>query len=367
MIRLYTRFDYSKKHTRPLESLLYKDRKIDKYVLFLPQTGKSLHDVFSDIKDLANIINCEQPIMLNDYKSHLRVFGSDLSDLDVYDIAIDGSYDLKPGLAQVAKTQPKQWMRLLAGAQRVYASMEDRGICDGYKRLDFDMKLTRTGRSRSTGFNLHGATIDCDLRPYNEKFDYFIHLDWIAADMRVAAIMSGDSWLNESFNESDPYTEISKSMDMSRSECKRMLLSGIYSMSTDNPIFEVFPQFKTWVESKIEQARTKGKLESILGREFIMQNDKISFLLSGMIQGSVAHAMHSVLSKLQRNYNIFLEMHDSIILLANGGNIQSIMEAVKPIMLHPFDGLLDSNPKFPFTISIGKRWKAWKRYCTVRQ
>ena len=114
-------------------------------------------------------------------------------------------------------------------------------------KLDFKYDFTFTGRSKTSGFPIQGTTDKHDIKLLPDKRGYFIHFDWISADLRIASIISEDEELQESFKKSDPYDYISNILGegFSRSDCKIEFLKPIYSLSPDAPILDLFPKFQT--------------------------------------------------------------------------------------------------------------------------
>jgi hypothetical protein len=51
----------------------------------------------------------------------------------------------------------------------------------------------------------------------------------------------------------------------------------------------------------------------------------------------------------------------------DGAEIKAVIDIIAPIMLYPFEGVLDSNPSFPLEVSIGKKWKKWKLHKIYRE
>ena len=105
-----------------------------------------------------------------------------------------------------------------------------------------------------------------------------------------------------------------------------------------------------------------GVLRSILGRPFPVKKENYKSVFSGMIQGSVAHAMHNSLIKVYREFpsNILVETHDSITMICDKTIAKDVINKVSAIMLRPFSGIINSNPLFPVKVYVGESWKNWK-------
>ena len=372
-----TLFDYSSSPIRPLASLTYDGNSTNFHTFFIRGTGKKLHKVFEDIAKFRDIINNEA-VFINDFKSHIEAFDLEIkTDYNIHELSLgridqpaDSVYgtNVQIALARQMKLaygiEKESWRMLLANALCVYHWLEKRGIYDGYRNLEFRYDLTKTGRSKTLGFNVQGTTEDCDLKLDPNKSCFYVHLDWISADIRVASIMSGDLEMQSAFAASDPYERMAEWLgpNYTRDECKMAFLKPLYSLETDASVFELFPQFKAWMEDRICQAEMTGHIESILGRKFYYDGDNLRSIFSGMIQGSVAHAMQNVLIRLFQECpeNILTETHDSITLVCDERSISKIIDLSSKVMLHPLDGYLKENPAFPLKVYVGDRWKHWK-------
>ena len=373
-MHILTLFDYSRSPIRPFVSLTDDGIDINFYTFLIKGTGKNLYTIFKKIENFILILESRQ-IQLNDTKSHIEAFGlENRTDYELYDLAIDkleSVNDIQSAKLILLRTlksalngDPKVWQRLLSNAMSVYSWLENRGLYDGYSKLDFRFDTTSTGRSKTLGFNVQGTTEEYDLRIDPNRSDYYVHLDWISADIRALSLLSGDKEMQESFVDSDPYQYMSDILEnkISRDKCKIKFLRPLYQVVPDEPIFGLFPQMQTWMRDKISQAKDTGYIESILGRRFQYNGENLGFIFSGMIQGTVAHAMQNVLINLYNSIpeNILTETHDSVTLMCNEKDISKIISKSKDIMLRPFAGLLNQNPTFPFKVYIGDRWKSWK-------
>ena len=379
MIHVFTLFDYTKRPIRPLQSVIYDDhsKDVDFHTFFLPNTGIKLYEIFKRIDKFKKIF--DKPVVVNDFKAHIEGFGLDLhTNYSTFEaIAPEVSRIpieiIKAGRSKLLLTKllksfvilkPQRWQNILARVQPVYRYLETRETYDGYDRLNYRYKMTNTGRSKTTGWNIQGATKKNFLRFGTDIGKAYIHFDWVAADMRVATLMSKDEYLEQSFAESDPYTQIASELgdDYDRDDCKIEFLSGIYSLSPDNVIFGLCPTFQSWMKDRIVEMVDSGVLRSILGRPFSVKKENYKSVFSGMIQGSVAHAMHNSLIKVYREFpsNILVETHDSITMICDKTIAKDVINKVSAIMLRPFSGIINSNPLFPVKVYVGESWKNWK-------
>ena len=140
---------------------------------------------------------------------------------------------------------------------------------------------------------------------------------------------------------------------------KKEFLPAIYSLNFDNPIFDLIPTFKGWAKEQLNKLEDGEHVTTYCGRKFKSENYKSAF--SGMIQGSVAHAMHRCLIEINEMFaeNLLVETHDSITLMCNKGQIKHMIESVKEIMVRPFG---DDGPVMPVRVYAGSKFRKWKLY-----
>lgn len=352
-------------------------------------SGNPLAKVLNNIEKIRKLITkseFKRPIVLSDFKRHIEAFGLEYStrQLEVYDYHLpDVAPPTEEGrdirlvtkvLDKMSTQKPRYYQKVLANAQIVYHDLERRGVEINHEPF-FPKWSTKTfsGRSKTTGVNLQGWSDHDIVRPpgYNEK-DVLIHFDWICADIRVASLLSKDEILRESFVESDPYQKMLDILhsdgdtSVSRDECKLNLLRAINSMDfTSVVLTDIYQDLGRWIRRSKEQAREEGGyLQTILHRKFRTAQAKNELaVLNGVMQGSVAQAMQCVIRRVWERFpsKIVTDIHDSLVVACHSdpSEIRATMSAVADIMLHPFEGVLKSNPAFPVKVSIGKKWKKW--------
>jgi hypothetical protein len=340
-------------------SIVTPSGKMFKFTLFKKETGTDLYTVFKRINKIKEIIE-NNKVVLNNFKSYLDGFKMSKSyHYDVYDVGVPRNANFNEELKSIIKNSKSDWQMYYANAQRIYSHLQDRGIYMNGEKVYPTFNFTTTGRSSTSGPNVLSATDGDDL--YLGGFKYYIHFDWIAADIRMSAIMSEDDELDKYFDGTDPYTAIASELggDVNRNDIKGMFLPSIYALDFDNPLFDLFPKFKNWVVSSLSDLEHGKHISSYDGRKFKSDNYKSVF--SGMIQGSVAHAMHRCLLNIFEGYpeNILIENHDSITMMCNESKIKGIIDVVKDIMLRPFG---DDGPVMPIRVYIGTKFRDWKLY-----
>jgi len=287
------------------------------------------------------------------------------------DIKAEDEMQIKKSLLEGLISMPKEispWMSVKAKSSAVYAELSDRGLLWGphHKYPLYDTG-TLTGRSRTKNFNIQGMTSKDPIRHVDEDKYMFVCFDWVSADLRIAGFLSGDEFINGSFEKSDPYVEMEKLLganDITRDDCKLEILKSIYSVDLDGPLLDMMPRMKQWMITKKSEYGSGNILKTVLGMPIPREDLKSSF--SGMIQGSVAEAIQSTLIRISEeigNECILTEIHDSLVVCCSKSDLTLVMKKIVPIMLRPFKNV---DLKFPVKVSIGKKWKRWKEYKVFR-
>lgn len=376
---------------KPRCAAIQRDNELIFYDLYRPGAGKKIkliNDTIANIRQLILDMNDNgYDIVTSNFKKTIGTYDLpiDKSEYNVYDIHFDDS-SIRPTNSQakdkvlleriierMSNKKPRKYQRLISNAGVAYQYLENRGIYinDELLRPQWSMS-TFSGRSKTTGFNIQGFHENCIVRSADtDPGSVLIHFDWIAADIRIASILSQDELLIESFVKSDPYDEMAKILDTSRQECKIYLLKSINSIDINSEAFAIYEPLGKWLKKCYDMMSNDSNLETVLHRKFKVSESRGHMaVLNGVMQGSVAHAMHNVLRRIWDRIGSYIvaEVHDSIILsVPNQPNIvRSVIDIVLPIMTNPFYGLLDSEPFFPVKVSIGKKWKQWRLFETHR-
>jgi len=380
---IHTIFDYKQSVPKPLYSVYYDadSKNLKFYKLYMRGLGTKLKTVLDNLRQIARIIK-SNPVFINDLTSHLRFIDIQPNQrLRLYEpfrqreIPHDSESQAQKELCKIvdgANYEPQKWMRTKAMAAVIYARMEKRGVRYGHKIVHpiYDMH-TFSGRSRSTGFNIQGTNERDPVENLDTKRNYFIYFDWLAADIRMAGLLSGDEDINQSFESTDPYSMLTEQLnddafEITRDQCKLELLSSLYALNIDNPILNLFPRLRQWIVGHILDYKDNKPYHTILGMPIPRNKIKTSF--NAIIQGSIAEAMQWSLVQLGklRPDLIVTEVHDSLILASSHRDLKATIEIGQAIMSDPFRSILDPSPRFPVHISIGKRWKRWKYLKTYR-
>lgn len=384
MYLIYTAFDKSKSKPKILGSIIRDKDTNETYIwpMYIKGNSEKAYDTKQKEKFIRDIITSQQA-SINDFKSHITALQLPLeadykiSEIPIGDEIISREWSVLEGfMQQKLETMEQQannskWQNLIAEATLVYSALEKRGVIyDG--NLEpmhpiYDVG-TFTGRSRTSEFNIQGMGDDAPISPIRTDYNIMLCADWIAADMRMASLMSGDTIMQQSFITADPYVYLTEQMGIDRPDCKKQMLSSIYSLNTNSEVLNYFPEFRKWIDASKIKMHKDGYLSSVLGRPFKCDGDNDRAVFNATIQGSMAHAMQNSLIKLHKKYpqSILTELHDSIILCCNKNMLKSMIDDVATCMLHPFNGLLDHNPTFPVRILVGNKWRAWKEYQVYR-
>jgi len=378
MLYVYTLFD-ERRDSYPLMSAIYDGElsKLEFFTFYLPGTKKSIYDIEATCDRFSKIIS-NNNVMLNDFKQHCvafapkpncKVFDVDLPTFTPKDIK-SCRKNIATIINKMKLIKPRYWHLVRAMASEVYGHLQTRGAMYSYQLRHSIWGRVYSGRSKTSGFNIQGLG-ECYLSNINGD-DILINFDWIAADMRAIAIMSGDKKLNMSFDESDPYIVLLNHLNsgvqndkLRRDEAKRLMFSSIYSFDDDNPALDFYNGFRSWIQVCRNRLREDKYLKSILGRRFYVgrgRTERSAF--NAMVQGSVANAMQICIRKVWELFpdSILTENHDSLVVTSKKSDLAFKLHEVAKIMTQPFCGIIKSNPQFPIKISIGRKYKGWKEY-----
>ena len=367
------------------------------YTLYAKGSGVTLYEIEQNSASITKILTAaianSVPVYTCDFKTMLSAFAIPLVrgvDYNVYDVnwstvasinnANAARAVVSKMLDRLANAKVSIWHRVFANAAVVYQDLENRGInTDVMWRKPIWSQDTFSGRSKNLSVNIQGVDGDMHLvNPVAGPRDVFVYFDWIAADLRIASLLSGDEVLEETFVKSDPYTALvamlsSETGSISRSDCKRSLLQSINSFNYDHPVLNnIFVKLGAWLQHARKMLDTDGYLTSILGRKFALERARDNnprAVLNGILQGSVAHAMQRCIKLIWDKFGLQLlvEIHDSNCLTTSRETILTTVDDVTRIMGNPFSGLLDTNPFFPVKVSIGTKFRQWMPFRVYRQ
>ena len=362
----------------PAKIGIKKDDQIYKQLLYDQVNPKSLFDIRSSLAKTQNILRqalmVNTPIITNDRKVLTSILSMcDVTkNLNIYEDnqIINSDDDFDAAMAK-ATGEPKDHQRLTFQAGLVYDYLSDVPVYINYTPLQPTWSMdTYSGRSKSTSFNIQGYSLS-DYISRDGCFDskILVHFDWICADLRIASILSKDEELESAFRHGDPYQYLldrSEGLFENRHESMIALLKAINSLNFDSAIFtKCFGGLREWMIECAHTLTNEMPLSTILGKTFnIPENKTILSALNGVLQGSIAHAMHNVLVKTHELFprSIVCDIHDSLVLSCEDDrtSLKHMVSKVMEIMSKPFAGYLDRDIYFPLRFGVGKKWREYK-------
>lgn len=263
-----------------------------------------------------------------------------------------------------------------------------------------NLTIAATGRLSSIDPNLQNIPVRTELgREIRKGFiaepgNMLISADYSQFELRIAAAMSGDEAMIESFNQNrDIHTEtaaliqevdakdVTKEMRYAAKAVNFGILygQGVHGLSEGTGIsyadakrfidryFEVRPKLKGMIELFREQAKDRGYVETVMGRRrptpdvqssnFMVREGALRAAINMPIQGSAADltkmAMTAVEAKLPKGAFQIMQIHDSIMVECLEVDAESVakmmvetMESIKP----------DLGVNLKVDVSIGKNW-----------
>jgi hypothetical protein len=287
----------------------------------LAENAKSRPIVTTDFKDLIKILNL--PTDTRRYLVHDLHLDKQLGHICSTDNQAKDHAIVRRILEKMENAKVLDYQLLISNAAVVYQDIESRGLTinDMPVYPQWSMK-TYSGRSKTTEFNIQGHHHEDRIASAGMLTNaVLLHFDWIAADIRVASLLSRDSRLMESFISEDPYNYMVRAIGqgITRDECKVALLKSINSMDVGSEVLSnIFPDLGSWIQRCKNKIDADGLLETILGRQFKLSSSKnLLAMLNGVMQGSVVHAMQSVIRSVWDKLSPYMvaEIHDSLIIL----------------------------------------------------
>lgn len=263
-----------------------------------------------------------------------------------------------------------------------------------------NMTVAATGRLSSVDPNLQNIPVRTEIgRKIREGFiaepgNVLISADYSQFELRIAAALSGDESMIESFNENrDIHTEtaaliqgvepenVTKDMRYAAKAVNFGILygQGVHGLSEGTGIsyaqakefiqkyFEVRPKLKGMIDRFKADAKDKGYVETVMGRRrptpdvhssnFVVREAAYRAAINMPIQGSAADltkmAMTAVEKELPDGACQIMQIHDSIMVECKEGDAEkiskmmvSVMENIKP----------DLGVNLKVDVSVGKTW-----------
>lgn len=359
------------KRGKPEEAVFTDFHKTyNRIVLWKSGSSLTILQVLNAEEELKGIVNNSDCLTIINYKKYCDYFGFANSQ-DLYDYQADDS-DFKSLIRLVNKRKDEigfKWQQIRADASEVYCKIENRGIIvNGIKKYPKYHMDVSSGRSSTTGFNVQGSNSDWDISHPNPELNMMVRFDWIAADMKIASYLSDDDILGSSYDDSDPYSYVVDILngEIDRSKCKLALNKAVNALYENDLIFKIFPKLGSWMVNQKSNLESGGYVETILGRRFYtdgsMKGNRRA--INGTLQGSIAHAMQSVISSINDKCGdvIITDQHDSLTIATSSARLLKTINICSKIMLNPFDDHI----RMPVVVEVGKSWGKYKKYKEFR-
>lgn len=235
---------------------------------------------------------------------------------------------------------------------------------DGRIHSTFNQTITATGRISSTEPNLQNIPVRMELGRLIRKVfvpeDGFVFLDadYSQIELRVLAHMSGDEKLIQAYKEAQdihrltasqvfhvPFEEVTSLQRRNAKAVNFGIVYGIssFGLSQDLSItrkeaaayiekyFETYPKIKSFLDSKVEEGKEKGYVETMFGRRrpvpelkssnFMQRSFGERVAMNSPIQGTAADiikiAMNRVYSRMNKEglcSRLVLQVHDELLI-----------------------------------------------------
>lgn len=235
---------------------------------------------------------------------------------------------------------------------------------DGRIHSKFQQMVTATGRLSSAEPNLQNIPVRMELgRKIRKAFvpakgHVFVDADYSQIELRILAHLSGDEQLIRAYREAEdihrltasqvfhtPYEEVTPAQ---RSNAKAVNFGIVYGISSFglgqdlnisrkeaeeyiNRYFETYPKIKQYLDSLVEEAKTKGYVTTLFGRRrpvpeiassnFMQRSFGERIAMNSPVQGTAADimklAMIRVDARLKRDNSkarIVLQVHDELLI-----------------------------------------------------
>lgn len=264
----------------------------------------------------------------------------------------------------------------------------------------FTQNVTATGRLSSLNPNLQNIPVRTEVgKEIRKGFvaregKVFISADYSQFELRLAAVLSGDTKLIETFNSGiDVHTKtasevfevpMEKVTKAQRRAAKVINFGVMYGMSPKglsdaagmsfyeakefiDDYFRVRSPIKKYLDRVLEQAKTLGYVETYFGRRrptpdvkstnFVVRMGAERAAQNMPIQGTEADLMKRVMIKLDgllpKGAQMVLQIHDSIIIECD----ETLKDSVSEMLQKEMEAVAPELPiKLAVEVSVGKNW-----------
>lgn len=264
----------------------------------------------------------------------------------------------------------------------------------------FAMTVAQTGRLSSNDPNLQNIPVRTDVGKrirtafIARKGHVFVSGDYSQFELRLAAALSGDEDMINAFNEDQDIHQLTaaavlglKPEDVTkelRYKAKAVNFGILYGQGPHGlaattgmsygearefiaKYFEIRPKLKEYMDGLREKAKTKGFVETLLGRRrptpdakssnHMVRETALRQAINMPIQGTAADltklAMIEVDKKLPEGSKLLLQIHDSLMVECPATDAQKVGKILKETMENVYPKL---PVKLKVDISTGKNW-----------
>lgn len=273
---------------------------------------------------------------------------------------------------------------------------------DGRIHSKFQQMITATGRLSSAEPNLQNIPVRMELgRKIRKAFVpkdgcVFVDADYSQIELRILAHLSGDEQLIRAYREAEdihrltasqvfhtPYDEVTSQQ---RSNAKAVNFGIVYGISSFglgqdlnisrkeaeeyiNRYFETYPKIKQYLDSLVDEAKTKGYVTTLFGRRrpvpeiassnFMQRSFGERIAMNSPVQGTAADIMKIAmirvdarLAKDNSNAKIVLQVHDELLIETPENEV----EYVKRILQEEMEAAADISVPLEVSVSTGSDW-----------
>ena len=273
---------------------------------------------------------------------------------------------------------------------------------DGRIHSRFQQMITATGRLSSAEPNLQNIPVRMELgRKIRKAFVpaegcVFVDADYSQIELRILAHLSGDEQLINAYREAEdihrltasqvfhiPYGEVTPAQ---RSNAKAVNFGIVYGISSFglgqdlnisrkeaeeyiNSYFETYPKIKNYLDSLVEEAKTKGYVTTMFGRRrpvpeiassnFMQRSFGERIAMNSPVQGTAADimklAMLRVADRLRQDASkarIVLQVHDELLIETP----LSEVAYVKRILQEEMEAAAELSVPLEVSVSEGSDW-----------
>ncbi len=319
-----------------------------------------------------------------------------------------GKTGFSTGADELAKLRELSPIIDLISQYREYTKLKNTYVDTLPKQVDdnnrvhttFAMTIAQTGRLSSNDPNLQNIPVRTDVgKRIRTAFvarpgHVFVNADYSQFELRLAAALSGDDDMVQAFNGDQDIHQLTAATVLGiqpeevtkeiRYKAKAVNFGILYGQGPHGlaatsgmsygeardfitKYFEVRPKLKEYLDGLREKAKTKGFVETLLGRRrptpdaqssnHMVRETALRQAINMPIQGTAADltklAMVEVHKLLPEGAKMLLQIHDSIMIECKEDDAESVGKILKETMENVYPNL---GVKLKVDIAAGKNW-----------